>query len=408
MAQITLKEVVTKADKRNFLEMPLSIYADDKNWVRPLDNDIENIFSPLKNKLFDGGEAIRWIAIDEAGQCVGRIAAFYNNKLATSTDIKTGGCGFFECIEDKDLAFMLFDAASVWLVDRGMQAMDGPINFGDRDYFWGLLVEGFYPPIYNMNYNKPYYKEFFESYGFQNYFNQHTYIKAVSFDAEINEVIEAKSKRLAATGEFEFKPITKKDYPFISDRFRDIYNKAWSKFIGVVPMTKEQSDQLFKEIKPIIDNDLIYFAYHNGRTVGFFIMVPNINDAIRHLNGKFNWWAKLKFMYHLKVRKSCRTINAMIFAVDPEYQGKGIESGIMDTVRRGIGKSKKYDHLELVWVGDFNPLMMRMIETYVMAKRYKMHTTYRFMLDKSIEFSRCPKVSVARKPRVKKEEVKTE
>lgn len=397
MQNYKLKEVTTKQDIKAFLEMPLSIYRNDPNWVRPWDHDIENVFSITKNRLFDNGEAIRWIAYDDKNQSVGRIAAFYNNDLNAKEEIATGGCGFFESTDDKELAFMLFDAAREWLTVKGMKVMDGPINFGTRDYFWGVLVEGYYPPMYNMNYNKPYYKDMFEAYGFQNYFNQHTYIKELSLaEDNVNNVIAEKARRLREAG-YKFRHITKKDYPILGDSFRIIYNKAWSKFSGVTAMTKEHSDNLFKELKPIIDNELIYFAYHNGEVIGFFIMVPNIYEAIKHLNGKFNFWAKLKFIYHLKIKKSCTTINALIFGVNPDYQGKGVESGIIDTVRQQIGDTKKYTHLELVWVGDFNPLMMRMVESYVQARKFKMHTTYRYMIDKTIEFKRCPKVSVARK-----------
>lgn len=397
MSQYTLKEVKTKQDIKAFLEMPLSIYKDDPNWVRPWDNDIETVFSPAKNMLFNGGEAIRWVAYNQKGESVGRIAAFYNIELAKSSDVMAGGCGFYESIEDKELAHLLFDTAKEWLTSRGMKAMDGPINFGNRDYFWGLLVEGFYPPMYNMNYNKPYYEALFDDYGFQNYFNQHSYYKDIHTDGDLNPVVIEKARRLDETGEFSFRHITNKDLPYVGDRFRTIYNKAWSKFTGVVEMTKEQSDKILKELRPILDKRLIYFAYHNENPIGFFIMVPNIYEAIVHLNGKFNLWAKIKFMYYLKVKKCCKTINALIFAVDPEYQGKGIESGIINAVRKEIANTNEYTHMELVWIGDFNPLMMRMVESYVQAKKYKRHVTYRYMIDKTIEFKRCPKASISKK-----------
>lgn len=397
MRNYKLKEVTNRQDIKAFLEMPLSIYRDEPNWIRPWDHDIENVFSPVKNALFNGGEAIRWIAYNDKNESVGRIAAFYNNDLVAKEEIPTGGCGFFESIDDKEVAFLLFDTAREWLTKRGMKAMDGPINFGTRDYFWGVLVEGYYPPMYNMNYNKPYYKDLFEAYGFQNYFNQHTYVKEISSaKTNVNNVVVEKAQRLREAG-YKFRHITKADYPTLGDSFRTIYNKAWSKFSGVAAMTKEHSDKLFKELKPIIDNKLIYFAYHESQVIGFFIMVPNIYEAIKHLNGKFNFWAKLKFMYHLKVKKSCTTINALVFGVNPDYQGKGVESGMINAVREHIGDTKRYTHMELVWIGDFNPLMMRMVESYVQAQKYKMHTTYRYMIDKSIEFKRCPKVSVARK-----------
>ncbi len=397
MNNFVIKEVISKREIKDFLKMPIAIYKDDKNWVRPLDVDIENIFSSDKNKLFKDGNAIRWVVYNDKNESVGRIAAFYNWGLTEREDVKSGGCGFFESIDNQEVAFMLFDTAAKWLLDNGLQAMDGPINFGSRDQFWGLLVDGFTAPMYNMNYHKTYYKNFFESYGFQNYFNQHTYIKYISTEGDLNSAVLEKYNRLMATGEFEFRPITKADYPYLAENFRSVYNKGWSKFDGVAEMTKEESEHLFKQIKPIMDDKLIIFAYHNGKAVGFFIMAPNINEIIKNLNGKFGLWQKLRFMFDLKVRKSCHTINAMVFGVDPDYQGKGIESGLIEAVRIHLGPSKQYKHMELIWIGDFNPLMMRVVETYVNAKRFKQHITYRYMLDKSIEFKRCAKVSASRK-----------
>lgn len=398
MNKYRIKEVITKKDIKIFLELPLSIYKDDSNWIRPLDKDIEDIFSPSKNVLFNGGEAIRWIAFDEEDNCVGRIAAFYNNYVIAKEDYPTGGCGFFESLDDKELAHTLFDCAKDWLVSKGMKAMDGPINFGSRSTFWGLLVDGYYPPMHNMNYNHKYYEALFDSYGFQNYFNQHSYIKYIE-NIEVSPVVTVKSDRLTKSGEYTFRNITKEDYPDVGDKFRGIYNKAWGRFSGVELMTKEKSDNLFKQIKPIIDKKLIIFAYQNDKMIGFFIMIPNLYDAIKHLNGNFNFWSKLKFMYYLKIKKCCKSVNAMIFAVDPDYQGKGVESGIIEFFCKNIRISnrEKYTHLEIVWIGDFNPLMMRMVESYVDAKKYKRHTTYRYIMDKSIEFKRCKKVSVSKK-----------
>ncbi len=397
MAKYSLKEVLSNKAEKDFLTVPLGIYKDDKNWVRPLDNDIKRIFKPESNELYNNGDAIRWVAYDEKGCAVGRIAAFYNWSLVERDEVKSGGCGFFESIDEEEVAFMLFDAAVAWLTTKGFQAVDGPINFGSREHFWGLLVDGYHPPMYNMNYNPAYYQSFFEDYGFQNYFNQHTYIKEVSMKGDLNDMVQEKYRRLTESGEFEFRPITKSDYPHLSDQFREIFNKGWSKFSGVAEMTKEETDSLFKQIRPIMDNRLIFFAYHNGKAIGFVVMVPNIYDIIKHLNGKFNFWSKLKFLYHLKIKKSCHTVNAMVIGVDPDFQGKGIESGMIEAVRLHLGDSKQYKHIELIWIGDFNPLMMRVAESYIRARRFKRHITYRYMIDKTIEFKRCPKVNMTRK-----------
>ena len=162
MSKYTLKEVKTKADEQTWLRMADRIYKGNRNWVCPLDNDILNVFNPARNEMFNGGEAVRWTAFDAQGTPVGRIAAFYNRDMAALEEQPTGGCGFFEAIDDQELANELFDAARLWLAARGMEAMDGPINFGPRDAWWGLLVQGYeFQPLYENPYNPPYYKDLF-------------------------------------------------------------------------------------------------------------------------------------------------------------------------------------------------------------------------------------------------------
>ena len=175
-----LSEVLTLAQAREFLEFPVRLYAGDPNYVRPLDQDIETVFNREKNKYFRHGELIRWLLVDGAGKTLGRVAAFVNERTAHTFAQPTGGMGFFDCVDDQAAADMLLNGCRAWLLARGMQAMDGPINFGDRDQWWGLLIDNFGPPLYTQNYNKPYYRRLLETYGFQLYFNQFTYFRKVA------------------------------------------------------------------------------------------------------------------------------------------------------------------------------------------------------------------------------------
>ena len=159
-----LQEVVTPALEREWLDLPKKIYKGNRNWVCPLDTDIRKVFDPARNEQFADGEAVRWVVRNRAGEVVGRIAAFYNREKAALEEQPTGGCGFFESIDDQQVADLMFDASRMWLASRGMEAMDGPINFGQRDAWWGLLVEGYeFQPLYENPYNPPYYKELFEN-----------------------------------------------------------------------------------------------------------------------------------------------------------------------------------------------------------------------------------------------------
>ena len=150
--QIT--EVKTAGDRKAFLDLPRVLYKDDPNWVCMLDPELEAIFDPLVNRVFSRGEAIRWILKDDSGNIIGRLAAFYDTQRSIVYRQKTGGIGFFEVIEDREAAFALFDTGRNWLTSKGMEAIDGPINFGENDSNWGLLVDGFVQQGYGMPYTR--------------------------------------------------------------------------------------------------------------------------------------------------------------------------------------------------------------------------------------------------------------
>ena len=399
MEQYILVEVKSSSDEKVWLHCDRPIYKGYENWVCPLDNDILAVFDPKKNKMFTHGKAIRWyVAESNSGKAVGRIAAFYDKNGSEDYEQPTGGCGFFESIDNQQVANMLFDACRTWLAQRGMEAMDGPINFGARDAWWGLLVEGFeYQPLYNNPYNPPYYKALFENYGFQNYFNQNTYVWRV-YEDDLSDIAKAKAERVAATEGYRIEDIRNTDLNVAAENLRIIYNKAWALFTGVNPMSKEEAQQIVNTLKPIIDPNIIFFAYFNDEPIGFFVMVPDLNCIIGKFKGKFGIINKLRLMWNLKVTKSADRIFGIIFGITPQYQGKGVESFMMNHILETYIRSKRnpYKTVEFAWIGDFNPVMNKMIQNYVCATRHKMHTTYRYLFDRTKEFTRCPRVGFKR------------
>ena len=397
MSVFRLKEVISSHDAKEWLHLDRKIYRDAPNWVCPLDGDIEKVFNPKRNHLFENGEAIRWIAIDDKGEAVGRIAAFYNREQAQVSD-NMGCCGFFESIDNQEVANLLFDAAREWLSERGMEGMDGPVNFGSRDSWWGLLVEGFeYQPLYGNPYHLPYYKALFENYGFQNYFNQNSYIWRME-GGVLSDIALEKAHRLLANPDYKIEDMRHTDLAVAAEQLRTIYNKAWSLFTGVKPMTSEEAQKLMRTLKPIIDRNIIYFAYHKGEPIGFFVMIPDLNCVIGKFGGKFGIVEKLRLMWDLKVRKVCDRAFGIIFGITPEYQGKGVESAIMAHILETFVERGRcpYKSFEFAWIGDFNPVMNRMIERYVCATKHKMHTTYRYLFDRTRPFERCPSLKLNR------------
>jgi GNAT superfamily N-acetyltransferase len=389
---LAIVEVKCKKHINDFLGLPIKLYKNCKNWIRPLDDDIEEVFDKKKNKSFRHGECIRW-NFYKNNEIVGRIAAFYDKKTALAKGNKqpTGGIGFFECINDQELANLMFDTAKNWLSSKGMKAMDGSINFGERDRWWGLLAQGFeYEPNYRMPYTHPYYIQLFENYGFKLYFRQYTFWRAVT--DPLPEIYAAKAERIEKDPNYAFQCLRKNDLEKFAEDFRYIYNKAWVKHAGVAQMSKSQALAIIKSMKPILDPDIIWFAYYSNEPIAFFIMIPELNQIIKHLNGKLKgtWdiYAKIKFLW-LKRTGVCRKMFGVAFGVIPEFQGKGIESAIVVAAGKKIQPMGKYDEFEMNWIGDFNPKMIHVAES-AGGKIRKIHHTYRFLFDPSAEFERAP------------------
>ncbi len=387
----TIKEVKTRQDVKEFLQLPVRLYKNEKNWIRPLDKDIEEVFDPQKNKLFRNGECIRWILTDERKRTAGRVAAFIDKKAAVNNDQPTGGMGFFECIDDKSAAFMLFEQCKKWLQERGMEAMDGPVNFGDRDKWWGLLAEGFFEPNYCMPYNFLYYRDFFEEYGFKNYFNQYTFHRLINHE-DVSEELLYKAERIKRNPDYTFVQFNKRNKEKFTEDFRTVYNKAWAKFSGVKPISVLHVRALFKSIEPILDPKLIMYSYYKDEPVAFLVMIPEINQITRHLNGNFNLINKLRFVYYL-YKHECTKALGLIFGIVPGHQGKGLEAAlILAFADVAWGAGFRYKEMEMNWIGDFNPSMIKVMDR-IGAKVKKVHVTYRYLFDPNKEFTRASVVN---------------
>ena len=289
---MTITEVNDKPAKKAFLDVARIIYKNDKTWVCPLNNDIEAVFDPKKNNFHQHGTAARWILKDNQGNLTGRIAAFINKDKAYNYEQPTGGIGFFECINDRTSAFLLFDTAKKWLAANGMQAMDGPINFGENDNFWGLLVDGFTHPSYGMNYNLKYYESFFEAYGFKTLYAQFT--NHIDVLKPFPERFYKIAKWVTQKPGYEFKHLQVKQIDKFAADFMDIYNDAWKDFENFVPITYPTIFESFNKMKPIMDENLIWFAYVNNEPAAFMIILPDANQMIKGLNGKLNLTREIK------------------------------------------------------------------------------------------------------------------
>ena len=378
-----MHEVQTSKDKKYFLNIAITINAQDSQWIRPLDKDIEEVFDEQKNKFFKRGVAKRWLLLNDAEECIGRVAAFVNRQYKEAQP--TGGIGFFECINDQKAAHFIFDHCKIWLQEQGMEAMDGPINFGERDKWWGLLVEGFHEPLYGMNYNPPYYKDLFESYGFQAYFHQHCY--ALSVDNRLQDKFYQRHSEISLDKEFKAIHMKKRDLEKYAKDFTIIYNKAWASHGGGKELEEKQVLKLFKTMKPVMDERLNWFVYHNGAPIAFWINLPDLNQWFKKMNGHFSLLYKLYFLF-LKMFAINNRFVGLVFGIVPAYQGKGIDAFMIVEGAEFIKQhAKNYTDFEMQWIGDFNPKMINIAESLGTHRSRKL-STYRFLFDSAKPFVR--------------------
>lgn len=380
-------EITSEKLKQQFLDVPKKLYSNDSNWTCHLDAEIEQIFNPLKNSFFNQGDACRWILTDEKNQTIGRIAAFYNLKKASkdSSGLLTGGIGFFECIHSQVAANLLFDTAKNWLGSKGIQAMDGPINFGENYVHWGLLVDGFMHQGYGMNYNFPYYKTLFENYGFHTYYEQYSYHVDLSKPFSVRQ--ETFARFVMRKPNYRWEHLRLSNYKKYLTDLVEIYNAVWSDFHeDYTPITFDEFEKVFLDAKPLLREELIVFAYDGKKPIGMIICFPDFNQVFKRLgNGKLNVFNKLKLLYYSKY--GITRARQLVSGVIPEYQKAGI-IGPLFLKMTDACKKQGIRELEMSWVGDYNETVNKMYKQMENATKAKTHVTYRYLFDRNQPFER--------------------
>lgn len=383
-------QIVLVTDKQTineFHRLPKKIYKNDTNWTSQLQLMIENTFNPSKNAKFKNGDARRWIMLKD-GECIGRIAAFYDSDYSSGYEQPTGACGFFECIYDKEAAFLLFDTAKNWLQENGMEAMDGPVNFGENFFYWGLLVEGFRPQTFGMQYQPKYYRQLFDAYGFKTFYKQYSYSLDIT-NPDLPDRFWKIAEWVAKKPGYDYQHFSfKKQDKYISD-FIEIHKQAWSSHANYKPVRFEQLKDMLKQARLILEEEFIWYVYHNGKPIAFFMMVPDFNQIIQKLkSGKLNLWKVAKIIWYKKMKtiSQCRVI---VLGVIPKFQRMGIESGIFYQLKQVMLRKPWYNNMEMSWVGDFNPKMNALFKSFGASHKLT-HLTLRYLFDRKKEFKRAP------------------
>jgi len=299
MSTIEVVEVESASQLRKFIAYPNELYKDDPNYVAPLTSERLEFFDFKKNPFYRSAKAKLFLA-RRNGQIAGRIATCVNFNHNEFHGEQAGFFGFFECPDNYEIASMLLKVAMITLKREGMEKMRGPMSFS-TNHECGFLIEGFdSPPVVMMPYNQPYLPKLAERFGLKKAMDLLAY-KLIS-DDPIPERIQTVADRIRRRAGITLRSINMSDFDNEARRINSIYRDAWEKNWGFVPMTEEEFFHMARQLKQIIDPNLVIIAEHEGKPVAFSLAVPDVNQALIHLNGKLLPLGLLKLLWHTKIR----------------------------------------------------------------------------------------------------------
>jgi GNAT superfamily N-acetyltransferase len=377
-SDVRIVPVTTKEQRRAFASFPWQIYRNDPLWVPPLFMDHVALLDPEKHPFWEHADQQLFLAM-QGEEIVGTICAHVNHRHNEVHEDKVGFFGFFEVIEDYAVAEALLGAAANWLKEQGMEAIRGPENPSQNEEV-GLLIDGFDSPrVVMMTYNPEYYQDFIERAGFEKAQDLYAWIiRTDVFDRDVQK-LPRKFARVADEARkrenLVVRKIDMKNYDQEVAIAKVVYNAAWEKNWGFVPFTDHEIEHLGKELKMILDPDIVYVALVDGKPAGVAIALPDVYQALRKAKPQPNMWSLpltlAKFLWH---RRNINTMRQLIMGVVPEYRTLGIDALFyVETARAAFAKG--YEFCEMSWILESNDMMNRIIER-LGGRIYKTYRVY--------------------------------
>jgi GNAT superfamily N-acetyltransferase len=368
MDGIEIRKVETKGDLRRFIRFPWRVYKGDKNWVPPLLLDMKDRLNRAKHPFFEHAEADYFLA-RRGPDIVGRIAAIIDRNHNQAHQEKTAFFGLYECFDDLEAARALIDTAAAWSAERGMNKLRGPVNLSMNDEC-AFLIEGFdAPPVVMMSYNPRYYLDHMDKCGLAKAKDLYAFLKgrARSLSPKAEEFLE----RLRKSDQFSFRTVTKARLQQDALNIAAIYNVGWQKNWGFVPWTDSEMKHMAKNLAQFADLDLVFFAEHKGRTVGFASALPDFNQVFIKMNGRLFPFGILKFLVG---RRKITGVRAIVFGVVPEFMHTGLAYLLYDEFEKAI-IAKGYQWCELSWQLEDNDAINRFAAS-IGANLYRKYRIY--------------------------------
>jgi GNAT superfamily N-acetyltransferase len=370
MEKIEIVEVESAADLKRFISYPNHLYRDDPSYVCPLIMERKEFFDTGKNPFYRTAKTKKFLAVRGA-KIVGRIATCIDFNHIDYHAEQIGFFGFFDCEDDYEAASNLLKVAMIELKRAGMQKMRGPLSFS-TNHECGFLVEGFdSPPAIMMPYNQPYLPKLAERFGLKKAMDLLAF--KMTKDSVVSERIKAVASKLMERSRVTLRPLRMKDFAQEVARIREVYNRAWEDNWGFVPLSEQEFEYISRNMKQIVDPDLILIAEHEDRAVGFLMALPDINQALIHLKGRLFPLGLFKLLWHTKISNKINCVRLITMGVVPEYRKRGIDSMLYIACHEaGLGKG--YTWGELSWILETNQAMRSAAELLgaEVYKRYRL------------------------------------
>jgi GNAT superfamily N-acetyltransferase len=363
--------VESAAQLKLFIDFPHELYKGDPNYVPELFIAQRDLLSPKKHPFHKHSSLQLFLAFDEQ-EVVGRIASILNNNHNDFNKTNDGFFGFFDCINDGKVAKLLFVAAEEWLKDKKINRIIGPVNFSTNETC-GLLVEGFTsPPYAMMTYNAPYYLDLVEKQGYHKQTDLLAYeFVANAYNERALKLRQTLDERLAKKG-ITIRQINLKDFTNEANRVREIYNQAWDRNLGFVPMTKEEFDYLAKDLKLVLDPAFCLIAEHEGKPVGFGLAIPDINQIlIKVKRGRLLPTGIFKLLLG---KSKINRLRIIALGVTEPYRKMGIEGSFYGAFMKRFSE-RNMQHAEASWILEDNTMMRLGIEN-INGKVYKRYRIF--------------------------------
>jgi hypothetical protein len=370
MAGIDIITVESKAQLKDFIDLPWKVYAAYPKWVPPLKKEVSRLLDPARHPFWESAERVLFLARRD-GRTVGRIAGIIDRAYNEFHNEQMGIWGFFECTDDPEAAAALFSSVETWVRQKGMTFLRGPLN-PSTNYEVGLLIEGFdYLPALMMPYNPPYYLGLIESCGFAKEKDLLAFL--IEGNYHLPDWMESLAARLTRKQSIRIRPMNPKDADAEFDILREIYNESWSKNWGFVPLSTHEIRDIQKNVMHFADPDLAFFIYYENEPAAVCVIFPDINPLLKRFNGKIGLMGLLKAILY---RHEIKGTRLLIFGIREKYRQMGIPILAFHHIYKVARENKKYSSLELGWTLEDNEAINTLIEESG-ARAYKKYRIFR-------------------------------